>query len=81
MLIQETHADVPTKADGKEGSMSMSTANGQRPELTSSRDLPLSPHYPQLPQSVGLPSYCQREITQIIQTVPWRCPLQRDLPG
>lgn len=24
MLIQETHQDVPTKADGKEGSMSIS---------------------------------------------------------
>jgi hypothetical protein len=27
MLIQETHKDVPTKADGKEGSMSKANAS------------------------------------------------------
>jgi hypothetical protein len=55
MLIQETHKDVPTKADGKEGSMSKSQIATPQTGLTCFRDLPLPPHYSQLSECVCSP--------------------------
>jgi hypothetical protein len=52
MLILETHKDVATKADGKEGSMSKDSSLLESTKLTGYRDFPLSPLYPKLPASV-----------------------------
>jgi hypothetical protein len=53
MLIQETHKDVPTKADGKDGSMSIHhVLMACRIGLTCGRDFPLPPLYSKLSQCV-----------------------------
>jgi hypothetical protein len=52
MLILETHKDVVTKADGKEGSMSTASSLLESIKLTGCRDFPLPPLHPKLSASV-----------------------------
>jgi hypothetical protein len=52
MLILETHNDVVTKADSKEGSMSIASSLLESIKLIGYRDFPLPPFYPKLSASV-----------------------------
>ena len=57
MLIQETHKDVPTQADGKKGSMSMQIIIYQCTlyKADNSRDFPFPSSSPELSQCAGCP--------------------------
>ena len=65
MLIQETHKDVSTKADGKEGSMSISPRTVRDEQrLIIARDFPLPSIHSQLSQCVcSTSNWCKGDKT------------------
>jgi hypothetical protein len=75
MLILETHKDVATKADGKEGSMSKASSLLESTKLTGYRDFPLPPLYPKLSASVRKVRLLnEREtVLNLLQTLSWCC--------
>ena len=75
MLILETHKDVATKADGKEGSMSIASSLLKSIKLIGCRDFPLPPLYPKLSASVrGVWLLNGREVVlNLLQTLSWCC--------
>jgi hypothetical protein len=82
MLIQESYKDVPTKADGKEGSMSKSDETFWSSKADNGKEFSSSIHqFPIIPMRVWAPQSDARRIwlLKLLQTLSGCLSVQRDL--